>query len=386
MNIAFVTCWAYLRIYSVQAVHLKETLENKFGVKIDVLTSNCGCFYTGFRDVFSSFSNYASVMTNREAEFLKLPYFRAHQEKNLLSRSARSAYRGISEPLRGKWFIQKTQKHPIIHFHQSSDAFGIETLKWLLHFNKKRAKTMVTIHRLSPEQEKDPVINQTYNDCDVVVVDTDFLKNKLIAWGVRPEKIHLIKYGAFISPTDHHTGSEAVMFAGSPLINVKGFEYLAPALRMLKDEGKPLRVKLHGFHMPGHQEWANEIIKKEKIDDIVRWVKIANEEELIKEYQSSYCCLVPYTDYPGSFPASLALANGIPVISSDDWGTEEYLQGAGLVFKSRSIEDLTTVLRMIRDNVPLRDEMGQKAKAVAERDFSWIRIAEKYYELYRKLI
>ena len=386
MRVAFVTCWAYLRIYSVQAVHLKETLEDQFGLKIDVLTSNCGCFYTGFRDVFASFSNYESVMTNKEAEFLKLPYFRPHPEKSLLSRAARSAYRGISEPRRGKWFIQKAQNHPVIHFHQSSDAFGIETLKWLLQYNKNRAKTLVTVHRLSAEQETDPAVNQTYNGCDAVVVDTEFLKNKLVAWGVKGEKIHLIKFGAFISPADHHTGSEAVMFAGSPLINVKGFEYLAPALRRLKDEGKPLRVKLHGFHMPGHQEWANDIIKKEKIEDVVRWVKISNEEELIKEYQNSYCCLVPYTDYPGSFPASLALANGIPVVTSDDWGTQEYLDGAGLVFKSRSIEDLAPPSEGSGTTNPCGRKWGKGPKMVAERDFSWPRIAEKYHELYKDLL
>jgi|GEM_PF-2023693 len=385
-SVAFVSCWAYLRIYSVQAVHLKETLEEQFGLKIDVFTSNCGCFYTGVRDVFASFSNYESVMTNRDAEFLKLPYFRSHPEKSFLSRAVRTAYRGLSEPKRGKWFAQKAQNHPIIHFHQSSDAFGIETLKWILHHNKSRAKTLVTVHRLSAEQETDPEINQTYNECDAVVVDTEFLKNKLVAWGVRAEKIHLIKFGAFISPAALHIGSEAIMFAGSPLINVKGFEYLAPALRILKEEGKPLKVKLHGFHMPGHQEWANDIIKKEKIGDIVRWVKISNEEELIKEYQNSYCCLTPYTDYPGSFPASLAMANGIPVITSDAWGTMEYLDGSGLVFKARSITDLAGSLREIRDNEKLRNDLGSKAKEISERDFSWSRIAGQYKDLYQKLI
>jgi len=386
MNVVFVSCWAYLRIYSVQAAHLKQTLENQFGLKIDVLTSNCGCFYEGFRDVFSSFSNYESVMTDTEAQFLKLPHFRAHREKNVVSRSARSAYRRLAEPLRGKWFSGKAKGYPLIHFHQSAEAFGIETLKWLLRFNKNRSKIIVTVHRLSAEQEKEPAVNQTYNGCDAVVVDTDFLRNKLIAWGVRPEKIHLVKYGAFISPAGLHTGPEAIMFAGSPLIDVKGFEYLAPALRLLKDEGKPIRVKLHGFHMAGHKEWADEIIRKEKIEDVVRWVAIPTEGELISEYRNSYCCLVPYTDYPGSFPASLAMANGIPVIASDDWGIGEYLNGGGLIFKSKSVESLAAVLRQIRDSLPLRDEMGNKARVVAERDFSWPCIAEKYLKIYKELI
>jgi glycosyltransferase involved in cell wall biosynthesis len=386
LNVAFVTCWAYLRIYSVQAVHLKETLEEQHGLKVDVFTSNCGCFYTGFGDVFASFSNYETVMTNKDAQFLKLPYFRPHPENGLISRAARVAYRGFSEPKRGKWFVEKAQGYPVIHFHQSSDAFGIETIKWILEAKKSRGRLLVTVHRLSAEQETDPVVNQAYNGCDAVVVDTEFLKNKLVGWGVRPEKIHLIKYGAFVSGNNNPAGTEAIMFAGSPLINVKGFEYLAPALRKLKEEGQPLKVKLHGFHMPGHQEWANDIIAREGIGDVVRWLKVASEEDLIREYQNSLCCLVPYTDYPGSFPASLALANGIPVVTSDDWGTQEYLDGAGLVFKSKSIEGIATVLRKIRDNESLRKEMGERAKKVAERDFAWSRIAEKYYELYQKLI
>ncbi|MBN1569566.1 MAG: glycosyltransferase family 4 protein [Acidobacteria bacterium] len=384
-KIGFVSCWAYLRIYSVQAIHLKETLEKRFGLQVDVRTSNCGCFYTGFSNVISSFSNYESVLASREVQFIKLPYFRAHPEKSFVSQSARLIYRSITDPIRGKLYAQKDQGYPIIHFHQSADAFSIDSLKWLLHYNKNHAKTVVTVHRLSAEQETNPVVNQTYNGCDAVVVDTEYLKKRLMDWGVKPEKIHLIKYGAFIEHAKYNSATEAIMFAGSPLINVKGFEYLAPALRILKEEGNPLRVKLHGFHMPGHQEWADDIIKKEGIGDIVRWLKIANEQELIREYQNSLCSLVPYTNYPGSFPASLAMANGIPVVTSDDWGTQEYLDGTGLVFKSRSVEDLAMVLRTIRDEEALRKEMGQKALQVAERDFSWERISQKYFELYQSL-
>ena len=126
------------------------------------------------------------------------------------------------------------------------------------------------------------------------------------------------------------------MFAGSPLIDVKGFQYLISALRLLKEQGSQINLKLHGFYMAGHKEWAIKIARNEGVEEMITWLNINSEDELHDTYQRSLCCVIPYLDYPGCFPATVAMANGTPIIASDAMGLPEHINGAGLVVKARS--------------------------------------------------
>ena len=144
-------------------------------------------------------------------------------------------------------------------------------------------------------------------------------------------------------------------------------------------------LKLHGFHMRGHQEWANNIIHRENIEDQSEWLSIKNEDELIDAYQNSMVCVVPYTGYPGSFPISMALSNALPVIVGDTLGMPEYVNGAGLVFKSKSVEEIASALKKIHGDEALRNEMGNQGRLTAEKLFSWPIVAEQTLAVYKKL-
>ena len=175
------------------------------------------------------------------------------------------------------------------------------------------------------------------------------------------------------------------MFAGSPLINVKGFEYLAPALKILKDEGKQIQLKLHGYYMPGHQEWAQEIAKKEGIEDLLIWLSCSSEDELIDAYQESMCSVIPYTDYSGAFPATMALATGTPVIASDLMGIPEYVNRNGILIKGRSVGELSAALRKIYTDDTLRTTMSQNALKTAQEKYNFSYIARKTTDIYKNV-
>ena len=131
-------------------------------------------------------------------------------------------------------------------------------------------KKVVTIHGLSPTQKEHPELSRIYNLVDAIIVSTNYLKNRLFDCGVKAEKISIIPYGATLKPLSHKPREGIIMFAGSPLIKVKGFKYLCLLpLRTLKEDGRPLNLKLHGFYMAGHQEWAIKIAEKEKESKIL---------------------------------------------------------------------------------------------------------------------
>ena len=384
MKIAYIACWCKMRIYAIQTSHLKENIEKQLENKIKLITSNCGCFYSNFKDAFTSLSNYENLLTDTDVSFFKLPHFRYHAQKSLASRLMRLAYRGLSEPLRGYYFAKHTKEFDIVHFHQSADAFGYHALKYFLKFNNT-SKKIVTIHSFSETQKEKPEVNSLYNLADAVITNTEYLKEKLTGWGVNEKKVHVVPYGSIITPPKNKPRSGAIMFAGSPLINVKGFEYLAPALKTLKDEGKHIQLKLHGYYMPGHQEWAQEIAKKEGIEDLLIWLSCNSEDDLIDAYQGSMCSVIPYTDYSGAFPATMALGTGTPVIASDLMGIPEYVNGNGMVVKGKSVDELSTALRKMYTDDALQTTMSQNALKTANEKYSFSYIARKTTDIYKNV-
>jgi glycosyltransferase involved in cell wall biosynthesis len=383
MKVGFVGCWCHLRIYAVQASHLRGPLEKLTGNEIPVTTSNCGCFFTD-PNVFKSMSNYERLLTSQDATYLKLPYLRSKKDSRM-GQFFRGVYRAFAEPARGFQYAWKTRDKDIVHFHQSADSFGYDSLKWLLRF--ARNKVVVTIYRLSPLQEERQKVNKIYNRADAVIVSTDYMKQHLVGCGVLPEKLHVIPYGGASKPISQAKRDGAIMFSGSPLIDVKGFDYLARALRILKDEGKPIRLKLHGFYTAGHKEWAIDIVKKEGIEDLIEWISFRTVDDLIDAYQGSMCSVIPYTAYNGCFPVTVAMANGVPVIGSDAMGIPEYLaDGGGIIVESKSAEKLADALRKVHDDEALRASLGKQAKAVAEKRFAWDVLARQTFLVYQQTL
>ena len=384
MKIAFITCWCYLRIYAIQSFHLKETLEGIMKSKIKLVTSNCSCYNTSITATATSPIKYKHLLAGDTDTFVRLPHIRKREGSSLFHQLSR-VYRNYSEPARGKQFIKAISGFDIAHFHQASDAFGYPSVDYFLN-NVRDKKKIVTIHNLSAQQWQDNSLNIVYDKADAIIVHNHFFKDTLAGSGVEPRKIHVIPYGAVLKPLPDIKREGIIMFAGSPLKDVKGFEYLAAALGKLKKENIVIPLKLHGFHMRGHQEWANDIIKQENIQGQSQWLSIGDEDELIDAYRKSMICVVPYTGYPGSFPISMSLSNGLPVIVGDTLGMPEYIENAGLVFKSRSVEDLYAAIKKMAGDEKLRNEMGKQGRLTAEKQFSWPDIAAQTYKIYQEVL
>ena len=384
MKVAFITCWCHLRIYAIQASHLKRHLESLINEEIRLITSNCNCYYDSLTSTLSSTVNYKALLTDTADYFVRVPHLRSREGVSI-GKLLRRLYRNTAEPLRGRLFLKTIKDCDIVHFHQSREAFGYNTVAYFLKHAKNKKK-VVTIHNLSPEQWRDSKLNLTYNMADAVIVSNEYFKEVLSLSGVSSQKIHVIPYGADFKPVERKQRIGAIFFAGSPLIDVKGFEYLAPALRLLKEENVKVPLKLHGFYMPGHKEWAIDIIKREKIEDLVEWLSVKSEDELQTVYRNSQVCIVPYTDYPGSFPVTMAMANALPVVVSDSVGISEYADGAGLVVKSKSIDELATALRQVMSDEELRLAKGNAGRKFAEEHFAWPVVAEKTHAVYQQVL
>jgi glycosyltransferase involved in cell wall biosynthesis len=80
-----------------------------------------------------------------------------------------------------------------------------------------------------------------------------------------------------------------------------------------------------------------------------------------------------------------AMASGVPVIGSTCGAIPEVIGDAGLVFSEGDAESLAGALRQALSDQGLRERVAEAGLARVER-YSWDRVAEKTYQLYRDVM
>ncbi len=303
MNIALLCCWSNMRIYPIYSASLRHALAELTGHDIPVMTTDCMCFKK-------------SDPVNDDYEYINLPYHTRLPSKSRLKSLIKRQVYPFVERTRGRMYASHSDQFDIVDFQQSSYAFGYESLKSFLA-TKSKAKKIVTIHKLDQIQYDLPEVNKIYNEADGVIVFSKYMKEKLSGYGVDPEKLHVIYHGTSLPDLQEVPREQAILFCGSPIPTIKGFEHLVVALRSLRDEGTDLRVEVYGFYVEQEKAYAIALARSAGIDDLLEWRSFKSEAELVADHQKSALCLIPYTGYAGYFPAAYAMGNGVPVIATD---------------------------------------------------------------------
>jgi glycosyltransferase involved in cell wall biosynthesis len=361
-----------MRIYPIYSAHLRISLEKAIGKTVSVITTNCMCYDK-------------DDPVDRNVYFVGLPYVTIRPSKTKLKSFARLQLHNIMEPVRGRLFSRTTKDFDIAHFQQSSYAFGYPSLKAFLS-SPSQSKRVVTIHKLDPVQNEKPELNAIYNKADAVITFSEFMRSALIDRGVQPKKVFVVPHGVPLSQQNGTKVESAIMFCGSPIPGVKGFEHLVVALRLLKEESISLKVKIHGFYMPNEIAYARELAVDNGIEELFEWMHVGSEEELISHYQDSILCLIPYTGYAGYFPASYALAAGTPTVATDVLGHSEYVGDAGLMVEPGSPERLADGIKRILLDDRLRKQLGTIGRKKAEENHAWETVAGRTIEVYKRAL
>ena len=83
-----------------------------------------------------------------------------------------------------------------------------------------------------------------------------------------------------------------------------------------------------------------------------------------------------------------AIASGLPMVLPDrfsSYGTSDFLLANvnGIAFPRGEVDKLRVGLERLAANAELRREMGQRSRALAEREFSWPAIARRFVRVAR---
>lgn len=372
MRIGLLCCWPAMRIYPVYSAGLRASLEKLTGQKVPVVTTDCACFE--FEKALDS-----------DYEYIDLRYINRYSPSGPLKDPVKNAAYPFLEKRRGKAFASRADEFDVVDFQQSSYAFGYESLKAFLE-RESKAKKIVTIHKIDTCQKEQPHLNRVYNEADGVIVFSRFTREGLIRDGVDPGKIAVIYHGTELPPIEDVERDQAILFCGSPIPRIKGFEHFAPALAMLRSEGIELKVLVYGFFVAEEKDAAVAQAAAAGVGDLLTWTSFTSVDELIAEHQKSLVCLVPYTGYAGYFPSAYSMGNGVPVVATDIMGHSEYIDGTGLLIPPGSAEELAAATKRVLTDDALRRELGAAGRRRAEETLSWDTVAEQTLAVFRAAV
>ncbi|MDD5043044.1 MAG: glycosyltransferase [Patescibacteria group bacterium] len=189
-----------------------------------------------------------------------------------------------------------------------------------------------------------------------------FLAKKLEKWGYPPGKTKVVNNFIDLAGYEPNYGNRGYLLYFGRLAEEKGLPILLKAIKGLPE----VNLKIAGAG-PEEQR-IKKIIIKEKIEN-VEMVGFKTGQELAELIKNSIGVVMPslwYENYPYSILESFAY--GKPVVASDLGGIPELVKEniTGLLFTAGDFSELRDKIKSLYSQPRLAEEMGRRARKLAE--------------------
>lgn len=243
-----------------------------------------------------------------------------------------------------------------------------------------------------------PLIREIWSEANYVIYNSQGLKDlatktngrqeiNVIPNGINTDefKPDLKKYDDLETRLSNRLSSQNFkILCVSRLTPRKGIKYLIEAFKNLSKKYKNLELIIVGEGDDKNNliNLSGEEIKNEKI----KFTGLVPHNKLPEIYQTADVFVLPSLNEGMSNTMLEALACGLPLIATDTGGTQELIQNGknGFIVKMKNPDDLAKKIQQLIKNPELRNKMGFESRKLAE-NFSWQKVAEKYFELYKKI-
>lgn len=225
-------------------------------------------------------------------------------------------------------------------------------------------------------------------DCkkgDVVLVNSQFVKDTFVANGFVPEKIKVILLGVredFFSLKKDYSIKDNVLkilFTGSFGFR-KGAEYILKALAELDQEGFK-----YEFTCVGNSMSATELIAKYNVKHINR-VNTVPQEKLKTYLATSDIYLFPSLCEGCASSGMEAMAAGMPVIATNESGLPIEDGVDGIIVRSKNVHDIKNAIKLLASDTHKRETLGIAAANKIATHYTWDRYAQNVFSLYKQLL
>lgn len=289
----------------------------------------------------------------------------------------------------------------IIHNHGN-----LSTL--LLSHVKKGIPLIYTVHDAPPyscryDSLKETVIRHMVFQCidsgawrnaDHLITVSENLKGEILKKQIPEEKISVIYNGVdsqFLGEDSYRTSSNALqnkyglanhycLYVGR-LAPRKGLDYLLHALK------KTTNIQCVIVGDGPQREYLLSLRENLGLRERVIFTGYVPKKDLRHLYATADFFVLPSLAEGLPLVILEALASGTPVIASNVAGNSEIvLEGYnGLMVPPRDVEALSKSMRMLTNDVGLREKMSENAKRTVGERFSWKNVAKEVLRVYEKV-
>ncbi|HUT22282.1 MAG TPA: glycosyltransferase family 4 protein [Candidatus Bipolaricaulota bacterium] len=169
------------------------------------------------------------------------------------------------------------------------------------------------------------------------------------------------------------------------ILNIGKFEPIKDQLTLLKAVEKlksfyPMKIVLVGEKAdPNYILKLMDFVKENKMEDIVEFKFDAPHAEVIELYRQSDLFVLTSLSDPASFQILEAMANKVPVISSDKNGTKCYIKEGetGYIFKAGDADDLARKIESVIDDKDDVINFGRAGFEQAKKNHSLEKFSQK---------
>ena len=168
------------------------------------------------------------------------------------------------------------------------------------------------------------------------------------------------------------------------LVRRKGLEFLLQAMRQLSVSGVTLDIV--GMGERGSE--LHSLIRELGLERAVTSVGYVPRERLPEHYNRADIFVLPSLSESFGQVLLEAMACGLPIIASRVGGVPETVHNelGGLLVQPASSESIIGAVKSLADNPSKRARMGDYNRRLAETQYQWSSIAERYEALYRQCL
>lgn len=227
---------------------------------------------------------------------------------------------------------------------------------------------------------------------DQVIVVVDEARERLIALGADPARVHVVSNtvdpGHFnFSPGEKDPGTVTMIYGGG-INRHRGLQTVLKALPAIRDRIPDIRLKIIG---PGsYTETLKKLSSELKVNDCVTFRDRVPLETLLREVSRADIALIPHlktahTDSTIPHKLFQYMYAGIPILASDCAPLKRIVEetGTGMIFRSQDSASFAESLSRLLSDQAFLNAVPANGKRWVEEKYNWGNDARALCDLYR---
>jgi len=218
-------------------------------------------------------------------------------------------------------------------------------------------------------------------NADLLIAVSQFTANEVQRLlGVEPRRIRVVPHGVRLPKVVNPAKEKLVLSVGA-IQKRKNTTRLVRAFASMPADWKLVLAGGRGY---GAEETLQEIEESPRRQDI-EVADHVSEARLAELYAKAGIFAFPSLDEGFGIPILEAMANGVPVVTSNRSAMPEVCGDAGLQVDPESVDELAAALRRLAADETLRGSLAELGLARA-REFCWDRVVAATWSVYRELV